>query len=43
MELHDSNGDGEITREELLAAGDEFKHGLEETRLSNIVSGHLIS
>ena len=38
----DSNGNGEISREEFLAAANDFYCGVEETELSNAFYGKLL-
>ena len=38
----DANKNGEISREEFLAAAVEFMHGLEETELSKVFFGPLL-
>jgi Ca2+-binding EF-hand superfamily protein len=38
----DSNGDGVISRDEFLAAAEDFFYGVEETELSNVFYGKLV-
>jgi hypothetical protein len=39
----DSNKNGEISREEFIAAAFDFIHGFEETEISKVFFGRLLS